>query len=204
MRRNMLMSVYTKMGKALLSAGLLVLVFSACGKKQDEKSAPAESEEQTIQRGVEDDKDRIIRMESIKNSGSESYNGHLYEYSIEVVPDDSLDLVVNGDGIRAVDNCANLTIMRDGVQMYSKHFTRRAFKIGISDEEFSHYVLSSMIFNKMTTSGPQFIVTLGDADSEDVFVQYSLTVGMDGSINIVRTGLFDEDEIDRFEGEELP
>mgnify|MGYP004450007367 CR=1 FL=1 len=117
-------------------------------------------------------------------------------------PCDSVAVILDEDGYRTVDNTISLTINRDGAPMFSRTYARRAFKIGISDADFSQYVLMNMVFDRMTTSGPRFIATLGVGSADDVFVQFALTVGSDGTTNIEQTEMFEEEEIDRFPEEE--
>lgn len=185
----------------MLPAVLMVALMSSCGeKKNEEKTIEQQEKERVVQE--RDAKKDIIRMGDYEFVDSLKENGHRYEYKIERVADDSLGVVTDEEGYRTADNAITLTIKRDGAQMFSKRYTRRAFKIGISDEDFKQYVLMNMVYDRMTTSGMQFLVSLGVGSADDMFVQFSLTVGADGSTNIVSREVFDDEEIDRVEIEE--
>lgn len=131
-------------------------------------------------------------MPDFKENKTEKANGHTYAYSIIRTACDSLGIVTDTDGFRTVDNTIQLYITCDGALMFNKTFTRRAFKIGISDDVFRHYVLSNMAFNRMTTSGMQFDVTLSEGSADDMYIPFTLTVGPDGSTNIVQREAFEE------------
>lgn len=183
-----------KMVLALTMAGMLVV---SCEKKQEEKNIEEIEKEQVKQ--ATDERAEIIRMPDIKENKSEKYNNHVYDYSIVRTACDSLGIVTDSDGFRTVDNTIQLYVKRDGVLILNKTFTRRSFKIGISDEEFSHYVLSNMSFNRMTPSGIQFDVTLSEGSVDDICIPFSLTVGPDGTINIAPREAFQDEDINRFE-----
>ena len=182
---------------------LLVLTFAAlmlcaCGKKQEAEKTTEQIDRERVQQAY-DERKEIIRMPDWKENKSETYNGHTYAYTIARTACDSLGIVTDTDGFRTVDNSIQLYITCDGSLLFNRTFTRRAFKIGLSDKEFSHYVLSNMAFHRMTSSGMQFDVTLCEGSADDIYVPFSLTVGLDGSTNITPLEAFEEEDINRFE-----
>ncbi len=180
---------------ALLASGLMLL---SCGGKKDVEKEMEEMDKAIVQQ-ARNEREEIIRMPNVKENKSVQANGHTYAYSIIRTACDSLGIVTDSDGFRTVDNSIQLYITRDGELMFNKTFTRRAFKIGISDREFSHYVLSNIAFDRVTTSGLQFAVTLCEGSADDLYIPFSLTVGPDGSTNIVHADAFNEEDISRFE-----
>ena len=189
---------YVGLVKPLFALALASVVFASCGKKQEPEQTVEEIERAIVQQ-ARDEREEIIRMSDFKENGSCQKNGHSYAYTIARTACDSLGIVLDSDGYRTVDNAIQLYITCDGALMFNKTFTRRAFKIGISDESFQHYVLSNMVFSRMTTSGLQFDVTLCEGSDEDYYMQFALTVAPDGSTNIAPLDVFEDDEIDRFE-----
>lgn len=189
-------TVFRSIRIVALPAILLAMSLSSCGSKEvQEQDVESTEKEMIIQE--RNAKKAVLRLGDYEHVDSISQNGHCYEYKITREADDSLGIVVDAEGFRSLDNYITLDIKRDGAPMFSKRFTRRAFKIGISDQEFSQYVLMNMVFDRITTSGLQFIVSVGAGSSDDMFVQYALTVGADGSTNIEPHEMFDEDEITR-------
>lgn len=187
------------MNKLILSALLAsALAFSACGGKKEETRTQAQIERENVRRD-QDERNEIIRFAHTNHTDSVSYNGHRYSYTIERQASDSLGIVTDAEGFRTVNNSITLSVRRDGARIFSHTYTRGAFKIGISDEDFSHYVLMNMVFDRMTPSGPRFAVTVGVGSADDNYVQFALTVAPDGSTNVTRLEVFEEDEIDRFE-----
>lgn len=174
------------------------LLLGSCGQKQDTEKSQEELDRELVQQ-ARDEREEIIRMPDVRENRTVQANGHTYAYSIVRTACDSLGIVTDSDGFRTVDNSIQLYITRDGQLMFNKTFTRRAFKIGISDREFSHYVLSNMAFDRLTTSGLQFAVTLCEGSADDLYIPFSLTVGPDGSTNIVHADAFNEEDINRFE-----
>lgn len=183
----------------LLSSFVLVMLVVSCS---DKKPKVEENEKMQFAEQV-DHKKETIRLENFKYTDSVKQGGHEYEYTISRTPLDSAKVIVDEEGYKAIDNSLSLTINRDGAQVYSRTFTRGAFKINIDEEEFYHYVLMNMVFDKVVDNGLRFIVSLVDAASNDMFVQYSLVVAFDGtSINITSYDMYDESEISRFDADE--
>jgi len=174
----------------------LLLVLTSCGKKKAD-IIDADAQRAQLVKQENEQKREIIRFNPTQYTDSIKGSAHRYAYTIQRNPADSAQLIVDSEGYRAYDNTITLTVKRDGAQIFSRRFSRAAFKIGIGDEEFSHYVLMNMVYGRMTDNGPQFIVSLGEASNDDMFIQYALTVASDGSTNIVRHEIFEEDEISR-------
>lgn len=194
-KHNISVPFLAKSVLALLTVGFML---ASCGQKKDEEKT-LEDLDREIAQQARDERAEIIRMPNVKENKSLQANGHTYAYSIIRTSCDSLGIVTDSDGFRTVDNSIQLYITRDGALMFNKTFTRRAFKIGISDREFSHYVLSNMAFDRATTSGLQFIVTLCEGSADDLYIPFALTVAPDGSTNIAHVDAFNEEDISRFE-----
>lgn len=177
--------------KTVIFLSLITFLTASCSKKQETEKTIEEIEKEQV-RLEQDEREEIIRMPDFKENKTEKANGHTYAYSIIRTACDSLGIVTDTDGFRTVDNTIQLYITCDGALMFNKTFTRRAFKIGISDDVFRHYVLSNMAFNRMTTSGMQFDVTLSEGSADDMYIPFTLTVGPDGSTNIVQREAFEE------------
>ena len=181
------------------SSFLFVVLVVSCS----DKKAKEEEYEKMQFAEQKDHKSETIRMDAFKYTNSIKNGGHDYEYTISRTPLDSAKVIVDAEGYKAIDNSLSLEISRDGGQIYSRNFTRGAFKINIDEEEFNHYVLMNMVFDKVVDNGLRFIVSLVDAASNDMFVQYSLVVAFDGSsINITSYDMYDESDIDRFDADE--
>lgn len=189
-----------------LPAMLLAMNISSCSSCSSDKDAgnPEDSvkteREQFIQASQE--KSVVQKMGSYDVTESTSQGGHSYQYRIAREASDSLGIVVDSEGYRWADNAITLSVSCDGAPIFSRRFTRQAFKIGISDAMFSHYVLENIVFDKITPSGPRFVVSVGEAETDDMCVLFDMTIGMDGSVNITRREVFDEEEITRVESDE--
>ena len=60
----------------------------------------------------------------------------------------------------------------------------------------------NLVFDRITPQGPKFVVSVGEAETDELFVQFALTVGLDGSVEIMRHEMFEEDDIHRMEVKE--
>lgn len=175
----------------------LIACCSCGGNKQEDKTRE-EKELEYVQR-EQDERSEIIRFADTHFTDSCTYNGHRYSYTIDRQASDSLGIITDADGFRTVNNSISLSVRRDGASIFSHTYTRGAFKIGVSDSDFAHYVLMNMVFDCMTPVGPRFAVTIGVGSADDNYVQFALTVAPDGTTNIVPREVYEEDEIDRFE-----
>lgn len=188
----------------IFPALLVLLTFSSCyscGRQEVEEPDFDEMKREMILQ-QRDEQHTVHRMGSFEFTDSLSEGGHLYQYTIIRMPDDSLGVVTDSEGYRTVDNAITLKVKRDGVQMFSRRFTRKAFCAGISSEDFQHYVLLNMVFDRITPEGPKFVVSVGEAETDELFVQYALTIGLDGTVHVSRHEMFEEDDIRRIEVEE--
>ncbi|MBQ0048630.1 MAG: DUF4738 domain-containing protein [Bacteroidales bacterium] len=171
---------------------------SSCGGEKQEEKTREEKEQEYVQR-EQDERNELIRFANTHFTDSCTYKGHRYCFTIDRQASDSLGIITDADGFRTVNNSIALTVSCDGTRIFSHVYTRGAFKIGINDKDFSHYVLMNMVFDRMTPVGPRFAVTVGVGSADDNYVQFALTVAPDGTTNIVPREVYEEDEIDRFE-----
>ncbi len=189
---------------AILPA-LAIMLISSCKEKPqvDERSLEQKEKDMSVQE--RDAKKEVIRFEETSCRGSAKYGGHQYAYSIKREVDKSAPIVLDDEGYRTADNAITLIVNCDGVQIHSKRYTKSAFKIGVNEEDFKQYVLMNIAFDQVTPNGLRFIACIGVGSSDDMFVQFALTVGNNGSTNIEQHEFFEENEIDRFkEGGPLP
>lgn len=186
----------------LAAITLALGVLTSCGgaKKTGDEIERNDSVVFTIEEKKMDD---VIRLDRYEETDSLSGGTHRYGYHFVLEPDDSLGIVTDVDGYKAVDNAVRLSVKRDGKQIYNGRFTRRAFAEGITSEEMSHYVLLNMAFDRWTEQGLRFIVSVGMASADDVYKMFNLVIGADGSASIKpRDAFFDSDEIDRLPEDE--
>lgn len=182
----------------------LLMTFASCNScgKQEEEVLDYDEMQKEIIMQKHDEKSAINRMGSFDDADSISVDGHRYYYYISRMPDDSLGIVTDSEGYKTVDNAIVLKVKCDGMQIFSRRFTRQDFKAGISNDEFKHYVLMNMVFDRITPSGLRFMVSVGEAETDELFVQFALTIGLNGSINIARHEMFEEAEIHRVKVDE--
>ena len=188
----------------MIPAAAVMLTFSSCSScsKQEVEETDYETMRKEMIQQQRDEQHTVNRMGSFEFTDSLTEGGHRYQYTIQRMPDDSLGIVTDSEGFRTVDNAIVLKVKRDGAQIFSRRFTRQAFRSGIDQEEFRHYVLMNLVFDRITPQGPRFVASVGEAETDELFVQFALTVGLDGSVHIARHEMFEEDAIHRMEVEE--
>ena len=188
----------------LIHAAAVLLTFSSCSScsKQEVEETDYETMRKEMIQQQRDEQHTVNRMGSFEFTDSLTEGGHRYQYTIQRMPDDSLGIVTDSEGFRTVDNAIVLKVKRDGAQFFSRRFTRQAFRAGIAKEEFQHYVLMNLVFDRITPQGPKFVASVGEAETDELFVQFALTVGLDGSVEIMRHEMFEEDAIHRMEVKE--
>lgn len=184
-------------------AAVLTALFSSCGAKTPDDNG-MERNDSVVFTMEQTKMADVIRFERYEETDSLSGGTHRYSYHFVLEPVDSLGIITDTDGYKAVDNALRLTVRRDGQQVFNGRFTRRAFTEGISSEEMSHYILLNMAFDRWTEQGLRFTVSVGMASADDVYRMFNLIIGPDGSASIKpREEFFDNDEIDRLPEDEL-
>lgn len=188
--------------KVMLSLGfaaLLMTGITSCG--EEKKNGQAEDASMDTPERPIDNREAIIEISPYNLTDSVSMNGHRYTYTIQRQFQDSV-IVVDDEGYKTRDNSILLTIRKDGTPFFEQRFTRSAFHIRVDEQYYRQCVLLGMNFDRTTEYGLRFIASIGKGADGDNYKPYSLTVGLDGSINITEHDLYDDDEVARFEDEQ--
>lgn len=182
--------------KVVISFFALMLVW-ACGAKEEIDTRTVEEKEKEIVEKEIVAKKEVVRLREYTQTDSVKGNGHKYVYTIRRQVDRSLGLVTDDEGYRTADNAITLTMKCDGVQVLSRRYTKGNFKMGVEDGDYEQFVLMNMAYDKMTVNGPRFIVCVGVGSSDDMFVQYTLTVDGNGGTKIEPHEFYEDNEINR-------
>ncbi len=141
--------------------------------------------------------DGIQRMQVYNYSDTIVVDGREYIYRLHREASDSLQAVVDDDGVRYADNVYTLSIMAGGKQFFSRSFTKGAFASYLSNDFRQHGILDGMMFDP-SLPGLAFAVSVSMPQS-DMVEPLLLHVDHQGGIVIERDERSDaalEDSID--------
>lgn len=181
----------------ILFATIAVALLASCNSKP--KTEPVDPELIQFEQEKEQ-KSQIIKLGDYTASDDVQAGGHSYHYTIERQALDTLGVITNDEGFRAYDNRLTLSVQRDGAPLYNTTLVRSQFRPYMDADDYRQYVLMNIVFDRALVGGDlRFIVSLGDAaDGGEIFVQFALTIHVDGTSTITYHEMYDEDEIDRF------
>lgn len=159
----------------------VILTFLACGgsgKQEAVQETPGEFVTNSSQA------DGIQRMHDYHFTEEHRMAGHVYAYTIDRVPSDTLPQVLDDEGVRYADNLYTLTIQRDGRPFFSRRFTKASFASYLSQEFRKKGLLDGMMFDK-SLPGLNFAISVSLPQS-DMIEPLLLHVDNAGGISIER------------------
>lgn len=150
---------------------LALTLFVSCQKKVQEETVTTESVPQGPQRVV---------MELYNYT--DSVPGTNIRYTIHREPDSTLAVVEDEFGDTYVDNYYQLTIKREGTELFSHRFTKASFS-NLSADLRKTTIFDGFRFVRRENGLLQFSVCVSEPNS-DLSVPFILSVGPDGSYTI--------------------
>ena len=150
-------------------------VFETINKETGERSLRAYEQEDTI-----------------------TIKGTLYNYKFKFTPVDSLQHVINSQGLKYLDNRVDLSISRDSSVVIKKTFLKTTFKSYVPEKiwEGTGLVGFSYNFVRSERDAFYFIATIGDPD-ETADISYPLEIRLttDGGMTIEKAQNLDTEPL---------
>lgn len=159
---------------ALVIAGSL----SSCKNKQQD-------EDIMIEKIIDKPQSKAESMTAKTSSGTTTWTGNKYNFTIRRAADTSLDDVENHESLFH-DNRIELTITRtDGSQFFSQTFTKSSFSGLLRKEAKENGVFLSMAYDKSDSNHLYFVASIGSPDeSYDDFTLVQLIIDRQGATSV--------------------
>ena len=159
---------------ALAIAGSL----SSCKNKQQDDDI-------MIEKIIDKPLSKATSMAKKSTSGTATWAGSKYNFSIRRAADASLDDVENHDSLFH-DNRIELTITRaDGSQFFSQTFTKSSFSGLLHRDARESGVFLSMAYDKSDSNHLYFVASIGSPDeSYDDFTLVQLVIDRQGATTV--------------------
>lgn len=154
-----------KVSTRLLLACCVALV-AACGEKKDAKDSADSSD-------VFNQTSAPTRPEhsagSLNNSDTITLSGHKYVVNVRRYEDSSLPTVRDDTGIEFYDNRVEISIVRDGAEIFTRTFSKEDFADKASETDRKTGVMLGMAFDAEKSSPGQlsFTASIGQPNIED-------------------------------------
>lgn len=176
------------MGKRIyLSMLFAVMLMAACtGNKET-----AKNDDTRVLLKDSIDPDGIQRMQVSKVEQTITFGGKAYKSFVRRAPSDSLSCVKNDRGEVFADNTVTLRLTQGGRQIFSRTFTKQNFSSLVSDEFMKHAILEGMVFDKTTSQGFVYAVSVSYPQT-DLYVPISVTITPDGKMSMVKEELMED------------
>ncbi len=161
-----------------LSFALMITTYSCGGNKE---TLPP-----TIQEETKEEKPKgPISDREWSYDYTEILDGHQYQISIHRHSNSKLPIIKDELGQEYYDNCAELTILRDGKKFYSKTFTKDAFWDFLSEADRKNSMLQGLAFDQPYSDGLQFGAQIGLPDGEGG-PAFIVTISKKGTMSIMK------------------
>lgn len=123
-------------------------------------------------------------------------DGHRYTLRIVRQPADSLQMVVNSEGQKYIDNVIRLEVARaDSSLFYSHTYSKASFTDWLTDDYCEKAILQGIRFLEVDGSALSFIVWLNYPDAaDDEAVELNLTINAQRNVGIQRFTYNDRDD----------
>ena len=159
---------------ALAIAGSL----SSCKNKQQD-------EDIMIEKIIEKPQSKATSMTAKSTSGTATWAGSKYNFTIRRAADSSLEDVENHDSLFH-DNRIELTITRtDGSQFFSQTFTKSSFSGLLHRDARESGVFINMAYDKSDSNHLYFVASIGSPDeSYDDFTLVQLIIDRQGATTV--------------------
>ena len=161
--------------RKFLTICLLLSVFCSCGKKNG----------QTTDRISQNDEPQTSehRMNVYNHTDSVELGSHLYVCTIHREADDSLQVVVDENGDKFIDNFYDLTVIKDGREFFRRRFTKASFGSQLDDNFRKNGILDGFRFIS-AQEGKLFFGICVSFPESDMLTPFVLTIGPDGSFSL--------------------
>lgn len=157
----------------ILFSSLLICHASCSPQKTDTKQS-AEAEQAV---------NEVRSLPGYAYTDSLMQGSHKVVYFITSQADSSLKVIVDEDGAKYADNRWNLTIQKDGKQLFDRSFTKADFKSQLPEDFQRLGIMDGMRFNH-AEEGKLYFNTCVSFPESDMSCPFLLTIGPDGSYTI--------------------